>query len=302
MLVIDDNGDGIADRLVLKFHTGTGQESQLVFDLAAHAGSSFQIGDFQIGLGTLVAQAQVISGEQAAPVTLLTAAGEAAIGGGANVYSEDLGPPSGDLTPQGIIPPVFLLFGAPVVDLPVEDFPVPEANADMDMVLEGGAGVVVICEPTFEEDFEGGEGQFDLLGLASVSTIGPGEVISPPDGSDSAALMFTARMDRETEVLFVGEPGAGKPNSYSEFNEVNLPNSKLQGSISSIFHQEGEPDDTREAIPVDFPVSRSGEDDQPTAGLHQPMLQARQRPTLDPVRQPEPPPQITQVVGQYAEL
>jgi len=30
---------------------------------------------------------------------------------------------------------------------------------------------------------------------------------------------------------------------------------------------------------------------QPPAGLHQPMLQARQRPALDPARQPQPPPQ-----------
>ena len=42
--------------------------------------------------------------------------------------------------------------------------------------------------------------------------------------------------------------------------------------------------------------------DQPTAGLHQPVLQARQRPTLDPVRQSEPSPQVAQVVGQHAEL
>ena len=42
--------------------------------------------------------------------------------------------------------------------------------------------------------------------------------------------------------------------------------------------------------------------DQPTAGLHQPVLQARQRPTLDPVRQSEPPPQVAQVVGQHAQL
>ena len=42
--------------------------------------------------------------------------------------------------------------------------------------------------------------------------------------------------------------------------------------------------------------------DQPTSGLHQPVLQARQRPTLDPVRQSEPSPQVAQVVGQHAEL
>ena len=42
--------------------------------------------------------------------------------------------------------------------------------------------------------------------------------------------------------------------------------------------------------------------DQPTAGLHQSVLQARQRPALDPVRQSEPSPQVAQVVGQHAQL
>jgi len=36
---------------------------------------------------------------------------------------------------------------------------------------------------------------------------------------------------------------------------------------------------------------------QPTARLHQPLLQAGQRPTADPLGQHEPPPQVPQVVG-----
>lgn len=70
----------------------------------------------------------------------------------------------------------------------------------------------------------------------------------------SAALMFTARMERRTEALFAGEPGAGKPNSYGEFNAFTLSNSQMYGSISSRWHEEGEPDDTRKYIPVDIPA------------------------------------------------
>ncbi len=76
----------------------------------------------------------------------------------------------------------------------------------------------------------------------------------------SAALMLTVRMERATEVLFAGEPGGGKPNSYSEHNEVFLPNSKLEGSVSSLFHEEGEPDDAREYVDVDFPVPYTSRD------------------------------------------
>lgn len=76
----------------------------------------------------------------------------------------------------------------------------------------------------------------------------------------SAALMFTARMERETNVNFVGEPGRGKPNSYSEHNDFHLNHTGVTGSISSLFHQEGEPDDTREYIDVQIPVPLTSKD------------------------------------------
>ncbi len=71
----------------------------------------------------------------------------------------------------------------------------------------------------------------------------------------SAALMFTVRMEKQTEALFAGEPGGGKPNSYSEFTEFSLPNTGMSGSISSRWHEEGGPGDTREYVPVDIPVA-----------------------------------------------
>src|ERR1039457_5250957 len=40
---------------------------------------------------------------------------------------------------------------------------------------------------------------------------------------------------------------------------------------------------------------------QPSSGLHQPLLQAGQRPVLDPLGQPQPPPQIAQVVSQHTQ-
>jgi hypothetical protein len=76
----------------------------------------------------------------------------------------------------------------------------------------------------------------------------------------SAALMFTVRLERATEALFAGVPGGGKPNSYGEFNAFTLPNSGLHGSVSSRWHEEGEPDDTREFVPMDIPVSLSSKD------------------------------------------
>src|ERR1019366_6573640 len=41
--------------------------------------------------------------------------------------------------------------------------------------------------------------------------------------------------------------------------------------------------------------------DQSTAGFYKPLLQARQRPVLDSLRQHQPPPQVPKVVGQHAQ-
>ena len=40
----------------------------------------------------------------------------------------------------------------------------------------------------------------------------------------------------------------------------------------------------------------------PSARLHQPVLQARQRPAFESLRQSEPPPQVTQVIGHHTQL
>ena len=41
--------------------------------------------------------------------------------------------------------------------------------------------------------------------------------------------------------------------------------------------------------------------DQSTAGFYKSLLQARQRPLLDPLRQHQPPPQIPQIVGDHTQ-
>jgi hypothetical protein len=87
----------------------------------------------------------------------------------------------------------------------------------------------------------------------------------------SAALMFTARMERGTNALFVGEPGAGKPNSYGEYNPFRLTHTGLYGSVSSRWHEEGEPDDDREFIPVDISVPLRSTD---FVNGHDPVLEA----------------------------
>ena len=76
----------------------------------------------------------------------------------------------------------------------------------------------------------------------------------------SSALMLCVRLERQTGVLFAGEPGRGKPNSYSEFGPFELPNTGLRGSLSTHYHQEGEPLDPRDRVDVDLPASLSYKD------------------------------------------
>lgn len=73
----------------------------------------------------------------------------------------------------------------------------------------------------------------------------------------SSALMLCVRLERSTEVLFAGEPGRGKPNSYSEYGPFKLPNTGLRGSLSIEFHQESEPLDPRAYVDVDLPAPLS---------------------------------------------
>ncbi len=63
----------------------------------------------------------------------------------------------------------------------------------------------------------------------------------------SAAQVFLARMNRETNARFAGEPSSSRPNFVGEENPVQLPWSGAIGSISNRYH-ETIPGDTREWI------------------------------------------------------
>ena len=76
----------------------------------------------------------------------------------------------------------------------------------------------------------------------------------------SSSLMLAVRLERATEVIFAGEPGTGKPNSYSEFGPFTLPNTGLRGSLSALFHQESDPLDPRSKVDVDLPAPLTYDD------------------------------------------
>jgi C-terminal processing protease CtpA/Prc len=76
----------------------------------------------------------------------------------------------------------------------------------------------------------------------------------------SAAGNFATDLERETGVVFVGEPTGGAPNMYGDVRSVTLPYSGLTAFISSIYWQRSDPDDPRLAIAPDVAVGLSSPD------------------------------------------
>lgn len=76
----------------------------------------------------------------------------------------------------------------------------------------------------------------------------------------SAAMMLVTRLDRATNVIHVGESAGGRPNHYGDAKEHILPNSKLILRLSTIYHQESDPEDDRPYQEVEIPVRMTGED------------------------------------------
>jgi hypothetical protein len=76
----------------------------------------------------------------------------------------------------------------------------------------------------------------------------------------SAAGNFATDLERETGVVFVGEPTGGAPNMYGDVRPVTLPYSGLTAFIASIYWQRSDPDDPRLAIAPDVAVGLSSAD------------------------------------------
>jgi tetratricopeptide (TPR) repeat protein len=70
----------------------------------------------------------------------------------------------------------------------------------------------------------------------------------------SAGVNCIAQIIKNTAAITVGEPTAGPLNWCSDIQLLELPNSKLMCSISTLYWQEGHPSDTRGFYPPEFPV------------------------------------------------
>lgn len=90
----------------------------------------------------------------------------------------------------------------------------------------------------------------------------PGNTIWMVTGRNtfSAAQNFLNRMERWTDAVIVGEPSSSSPNFVGEETNVELPWSRVRGSISTLFWQDSDPTDARQWIYPDVPVSLTAAD------------------------------------------
>lgn len=92
--------------------------------------------------------------------------------------------------------------------------------------------------------------------IASRTINRPGRLFVLTDrGTFSAAVNFTAQMERNTHALFIGEPTGSGPNACGDTKKVKLPASGLTVRISALYWQESDPRDHRQWILPDLPAS-----------------------------------------------
>ena len=76
----------------------------------------------------------------------------------------------------------------------------------------------------------------------------------------SATVLLATQLDKQTNVVFVGEPTGGSPNIYANPRPLTLPNSGIVVNVSSEYYEFGGPDDHRDAIVPDI-AATAGLDD-----------------------------------------
>lgn len=87
----------------------------------------------------------------------------------------------------------------------------------------------------------------------------------------SAAQNFLNQVERLTDAIIVGEPSASRPNFIGEETSVELPWSRIRGSISTRYWQDSDPTDHRQWIYPDVPI---GLNSKAYFANHDPVLEA----------------------------
>jgi hypothetical protein len=105
-------------------------------------------------------------------------------------------------------------------------------------------------------------------------------------GTFSAAMNLAVDLERQTRVLFVGEPTGARPNHYGENGEIVLPWSGLRATVSTLWWQHSAPYDDRPWIAPEIGARLNSDD---YARNRDPALDAALGYELDPAHAVEYP-------------
>jgi C-terminal processing protease CtpA/Prc len=92
------------------------------------------------------------------------------------------------------------------------------------------------------------------------ATLGRRLIVITGRNTFSAASLFTARLERATPALFVGEPMGGSPNLYGNSRDVTLPFSGIDVRVATQYLVGSTRDDTRLTIQPDIRVELTSTD------------------------------------------
>ena len=76
----------------------------------------------------------------------------------------------------------------------------------------------------------------------------------------SAASLFAAHLERDTDAVFVGEPMGGSPNLYGNPRDFTLPYSGIVVGVATQWFVGSTPGDPRLTIEPDVPVALTSAD------------------------------------------
>ncbi len=197
VLGFDDDGDNVIDSRIVFLN--------LVDAAGGDAAPTFLIGETQIPVSQLIAQAALLSGEGSA---LETAAGAEVLGGGASSYGDNLGDILNLLLAQGVIDGTALAFGVPAIDEALDPVDAVEGTISINFVTvvtevpEGDGAVAGAFDGGFE-DWQPNQNQGDT----TQSPMRINVTFSQPEGDDEVLNYISISDVPEGVTIFVGDPG-----------------------------------------------------------------------------------------------
>ncbi len=194
VLGFDDDGDNVVDSRIVFLN--------LVEAAQGGDAPAFQIGEAQIPVAQLLAQAEQLGGN-GLPVE--TAAGPEATSGGGSTYGDNFGDILNLLLAQGVIDGTALAFGVPDPDVALDPIDFVEGTISINFTTV----TTEVAEGDVAGAFDGGFEDWQAnqhLGDVTQSPMQMNVVFNQPEGDDEVLNFITISDIPEGVTIFIGDP------------------------------------------------------------------------------------------------